>query len=356
MLEVNAADLVIGATAGKGQKHHYIPALYSKGWAGPDGCICEYSRPFRTVKPRRVDPDGTGYERGLYTVKDPRVGEYIEDVFFKRTDDDAAKVLQKLRLGGEIVWTNETRSAWTRFVFSLMVRTPEHVKRLAAEVADYYDTKNIGINERYRTLRGPEEPETYAEYVARNGHPAARASAITLQTLVDSKTMGGHFIQMRWSIIRFTGMRRNLLTSDRPLIMTNGLGQPDGHLALPIGPFALFVATNNLATDHMIRSRNPLELMEHVNDRVASQARKYVWGMDDTQLRFIENRLGKKEPAVPMENLVLSIPVGDIWSGRRLPRTGGNQYEMDKRSREEARRAAELLGVHISLSRTRKTP
>jgi hypothetical protein len=67
-LRVNAADLVIGAAAGKGDKHHYIPVFYLKGWGGPGGCVCEYSRPFKVVKPRRVHPDGTGYERGLYTV------------------------------------------------------------------------------------------------------------------------------------------------------------------------------------------------------------------------------------------------------------------------------------------------
>jgi hypothetical protein len=221
--------------------------------------------------------------------------------------------------GQEITWTSDTRSAWSRFILSLMIRTPEHVKRIAAEVADYYDAKNSGMNERYRSLRRPEDPETYAEHVAQAGHPAGRASAIAVQTLIDSEIMGGHFNQMRWSVMRFTSTKRTLLTSDRPIIMTNGLAIPNGHLALPIGPFTLFMATNNRETDHMIRSRDPLELMEHVNDRVASQAKKYVWGMDDAHLRFVENRLGRMEPAVPMETAVLSIPVGDIWSGRRLP-------------------------------------
>src|SRR5580692_1218431 len=65
VLHVSAADLVIGAAAGKGDKHHYIPVFYSKEWAGPDGRLCEYSRPYDVVKPKRVHPDGTGYVRGL---------------------------------------------------------------------------------------------------------------------------------------------------------------------------------------------------------------------------------------------------------------------------------------------------
>ena len=96
VLQSSAAELVIGAAAGKGDKHHYIPVLYSKEWAGPNGLLCEFSRPYDVVKPKRVHPDGTGYVRGLYTVprNDPRVAEFIEREFFKITDNLAACVLQ----------------------------------------------------------------------------------------------------------------------------------------------------------------------------------------------------------------------------------------------------------------------
>jgi hypothetical protein len=68
VLQVSAADLVVGTAAGKGNKHHYIPVFYTKGWSGQDGRVCQYSRPFqfREVKPRRVHPDGTGYIRTRY--------------------------------------------------------------------------------------------------------------------------------------------------------------------------------------------------------------------------------------------------------------------------------------------------
>jgi hypothetical protein len=120
VLHVSAADLVIGAAAGKGDKHHYIPVFYSKEWAGPDGRLCEYSRPYDVVKPKRVHPDGTGYVRGLYTVprNDPRVAEYIEREFFKVTDNSASLVLAMLRSGQPIVWNSDNRSAWTRFILS----------------------------------------------------------------------------------------------------------------------------------------------------------------------------------------------------------------------------------------------
>jgi hypothetical protein len=307
---VSAADLVIGAAAGKGDKHHYIPVFYSKEWAGRDGRVCEYSRPFDVVKPRRVHPDGTGYVRGLYTVprNDPRVSEFIEREFFKVTDNGAARVLQMFKRRGEIAWTSDTRSAWSRFIVSLMIRNPEYVGCLAAEVVRFFDPDlSNDVNERYRAIKRPEEPETYAEYIALTGHPAGRASAIAMKTVIDSPLMGGHLNKMRWSIVSFKSATRTFLTSDRPIIMTNGLVGPDHHLAMPIGPRMLFVAANTEQTEHMIRSWAPGQLMEHVNDRVASQARRYVWGVDDAELRFVEDRLGRMEPSTPLDTGVQAL-------------------------------------------------
>lgn len=303
MLQYGAAELVIGAAAGKGDKHHYIPVLYSKEWAGPNGLLCEFSRPYDVVKPKRVHPDGTGYVRGLYTVprNDPRVAEYIEREFFKITDDSAARVLHRMRTGQQIAWDSDTRSAWSRFIISLMMRNPEYVARMAAEVVGFFDPSSTELNDKYRQIRRSDDPETYEEYIAKAGHPAGRASAIAMQTIIDSPRMGGHLNQMRWSIVTFKNAKHSLLTSDRPIIMTNGLAKPRDHLAIPIGPLALFVATNTEESENIIRSINPGELMRQVNDRVASQARRYVYGTDDQQLRFIANRFGRMLPSTPLE-------------------------------------------------------
>ena len=126
MFQFGASSLVIGSAAGKGDKHHYIPVFYLKQWAGPDQRVCEYSRPYKIVKPKRVHPDGTGYVRGLYTVPgaEPNVAEFIEREFLKPTDSVASDVLRLLLTGQQIDWTTITRSAWSRFIISLMLRNP----------------------------------------------------------------------------------------------------------------------------------------------------------------------------------------------------------------------------------------
>ena len=49
----------------KGDKHHYVPKFYQKAWVGPEGQLCEFSKPYKDVTPHRRFPDGTGYVRGL---------------------------------------------------------------------------------------------------------------------------------------------------------------------------------------------------------------------------------------------------------------------------------------------------
>jgi hypothetical protein len=54
-----------------------------------------------------------------------------------------------------------TRSAWSRFIASLLARNPEYVRRIAAEVVGFFDPDNKEVNERYRAIRQPDDPETY---------------------------------------------------------------------------------------------------------------------------------------------------------------------------------------------------
>ncbi len=83
-------------------------------------------------------------------------------------------------------------------------------------------------------------------------------SALALQTIIDSPQMGGHLNNMRWCVVTFKNEKHTLLTSDRPLIMTNGLIGKDDHLALQIGPRMLFVAINNIETENNIRTMRGL--------------------------------------------------------------------------------------------------
>src|SRR5205807_8174832 len=93
----------------------------------------------------------------------------------------------------------------------------------------------------YLEFRKPDDPETLDDYFAKVGHPAGRTSAAAMQTVIDNQGLGAQLNRMRWSTVSFPTSKFDLLTSDRPIIMTNGLRGSRDHLALPMGPRLLFL-------------------------------------------------------------------------------------------------------------------
>jgi len=293
-------------------KHHYIPVFYLRRWAGGDNRICEFSKPFDRVKPRRTHPDGTGYVHGLNTIPGlpPHEAQYLENVFFKMTDDLASKALRILLSETPWHFTTEVRSGWSRFLMSLVLRDPESVARHRAAAQALFQQALPEVETDYLKRRKPTDPSTYAEYARINSpNPAGRIQAILMQRVIDSEFSGSHLNGMRWLVLHDPRPRHLLLTSDRPVVMTNGLDRPNGQLILPLSPHHVFVATNNIETENYIRGvwRNR-QLIQQINERVALQSRMYVYGFSDAQLSFVSSRLGSAWTADPLENLALEIP------------------------------------------------
>jgi hypothetical protein len=289
-----------------GQKNHYLPVSYLKQWAGPDGRLCEFSRLHKVVKARRTHPSGTGYERGLYTFEglSPAVADFLEQQFLLRADDRAYLALCSM-IAGSIDLDIDTRSAWSRFIMTLLHRNPEAVVRVKEKVADL-----IEINlQQYWTNDISRRPDnnfrTYEEFrfIITSDNNLQGITLRTMHSVMDSERVGQFLNRMVWGAIAIEYPQFPMLTSDRPLIMTNGLADPRLHILLPISPNRVFVAASTPETMDQIvqRANDQKRFIRTINDLIARQARKYVYGTDDRQLRFVENRLGQQIRSTPLE-------------------------------------------------------
>ena len=149
----------------KEPKHHYIPCFYLQQWTDPRGRLIEYSRqgPINSVKTRPTSPKGTGFVRGLYRMDDidPNVVNAVEEMFLKPSDGLATDALEALLQG--ISFPKPTlRTSWSRFVLSLMIRYPEAIALMKAQL-------RANVEKVYLQTRKPEEPPTFAEYEAQLG-------------------------------------------------------------------------------------------------------------------------------------------------------------------------------------------
>lgn len=163
----------------KEPKHHYLPVFYLKQWARDRGQLCEFSKPYDRVKPKRTYPDGTGYVRGLNTVEGlpPAEMRFLEEVFFQIADDGAAQVLRTFLQPSPWTLTAKERSAWSRFIMSLMVRNPELLEKYKKVAAAIFEEARSNIEALYDKERKSTDPPTYAEYAEQHGpNPVAAPS------------------------------------------------------------------------------------------------------------------------------------------------------------------------------------
>jgi hypothetical protein len=158
------------------------------------------------------------------------------------------------------------------------------------------------VRDDYSKIRGPSDPDSFDDFKAAFiKNPIEVPAVRVLSELVRSKRVVLMLASFKWQTATFNTAKFPLLTSDRPVIMSNGLTQQDAHIVLPISPRRLCIATKNEETFQFFRQMNTNELAEAVNNQVSLQAHKFVFGCDASQLRFVANRLGKR---------VWSSPVG----------------------------------------------
>jgi len=96
-------------------------------WLRPE--VCEYKRLPEKIITRPMFPDGTGWERDLYRVEGlpEALAHVVESKFMRLVDTEVNYALQKIVRGATPPWSTKTRSAWARFILSLLFRNPETV-------------------------------------------------------------------------------------------------------------------------------------------------------------------------------------------------------------------------------------
>lgn len=315
------------------KRHHYIPAFYLSRWAVQDDHrLCQFSRPYNEVVPKRQHPEATGYLDRLYELDglEGELAQQIESKFFSPVDSAAADALSLMeQKGNRAVWDQRLRSAWSRFLHSMLLRTPEDLEIFKAS------WRNLMLNDktdeweaRYDAVKGPGDKSTFREFVASISEESHNRSAMhALIGVINNPRLGLKMNNMPWWVIETDPDDHPLLTSDRPVIRTNGLNAPNGHIALPIGPYRIFVVAKDQQTLNVIRSANIRQIVREMNRQVCDYAVKYVYGINCMHLDFVKKHFATKEQP------------------RLLASASKQQAEMEQRMLELQQPASMVLGT-----------
>jgi hypothetical protein len=237
--------------------------------------IWEFGRvgPAKKLQARYRHPAATGYEKDLYTLPnrpDEKAAE-IETKLLQVIDDRGAKAVdmaERNEMAGP-----EDKAGLVQFMLSMLHRSPDRIayleRRLVEDLAD-------------NPLFDDDDSSVF------------RAGALnTFVDLVQSQTMIARMMEMSAFVINLHDSAHDLLTSDSPLMISNGMARKDAFVILPTGPRTLIMlAEDKSLPDHMANHSGKV-LSKAMNDAVTIQAKKLVFGPDKKQERFVDNRLNR---------------------------------------------------------------
>ncbi|NTI50987.1 DUF4238 domain-containing protein [Agrobacterium rhizogenes] len=288
-------------------KHHYIPQFYLRPWLGSDNKLLEFRRlkfehePLPRLEIKRRGTGETGCEENLYTLHGAtkETKQNVERIFMGAVDGKAALARDELLNG--VIPQGELRHAWARFLLSLSLRTPEQIRLFKKFLRDYWENPDANLLARYDAARQQDWPSTLAGWLKEENPKSHERSAIIIATrMMQNENVLRMFMGARWWVLDTSTVQRRLMTSDHPLVMTNGLGRPDAHFGLPIGPTRLFIAFMNDAISAKIRSQPVGKLVREANDAVIGQGRKSVYGVNDASTALVKQRMGKRDYFQPL--------------------------------------------------------
>lgn len=251
--------------------------------------------PHRAVVVRRYSPSAVGYEQELYTLTGyaPEVRNALEREFMAPVvDEPASRAFKVLLERDNAKLTPDLRHAWTRFLMSLMIRTPHMVEQITREAAQNLRRNLLSNPEEYEAVRKEGSPATFLEWAEKNVQPVFTGMGKSLlPELIENEKIGTAFIRMKWWTVAVARGPLDLLTCDNPFHMTHGLADERCLVVLPLSPRFVFFATKYERRVEEIVARKHDAVVAALNDRMARQAQRYVFGSNDRHLRFVENRM-----------------------------------------------------------------
>lgn len=98
--------------------------------------------------------------------------------------------------------------------------------------------------------------------------------------------------------------KHKLLSCDLPVMMSQGIAQPQGFLMFPYSPDRVAIFTHDEKVAAAFSTQEPDVLAKGLNDAVVRQARQFVIATDSCSKRFVENRFLKNLEPLPSDGLM----------------------------------------------------
>jgi hypothetical protein len=175
-------------------------------------------------------------------------------------------------------------------VLGLLFRNPERIAATRKYIEDFsldnYDQDKVAYD-----AQKADNDLDYLEYLVRQ---ATYLAVDWTKDMLQSPRLRPHLNNMLWNVRDVSGNGLTLFTSDRPVVMTNGVGYDWSNIAVPISPTKAFVATNNREVMNTLITMPAMQFIIESNRRVLRYAQKYAWAVNNEQVNVANRHLSQE--------------------------------------------------------------
>ena len=288
----------------KQQNHHYLPKSYLKRWSpNYSNSVWRYGidrngnflSNFGSVK--SMCSEANLYKR---TQAIPEREYIIETDFFKKLDNDANLVINKIIQNGILGLSNKERSQLVAFMMGLIIRRPDSVhkiKEMSQKEFDKEFNKPEFIEEYKKTLSdhsgAPLTPLDFMKIY--NPDKYFNFGVDRIPNIITGKVNSKFhelFINMEWLVKDFDKTEGYLLTSDNPLYRINGMDHVDHQFAFPLSPQKALIAVHRRDYYWKLVAETGKGILERLNLAVVKQARNWIVALDDSYYELAKKNIG----------------------------------------------------------------
>lgn len=239
------------------------------------------------VHEKSVTPTAIGKARDLYAFSEgasERDRQRLELELFGPIDNRAAIALEKLDTGkpGSTI----DKVGLVQFVLSLQLRSPSCISHMRGQLAERMaDVAEFSSDD-------PAHQTMIADHINN-----------LLADLISSENIVGLIASMKVFRIAVQS-KHKLLTCDLPMMMSQGIAQPQGFLMFPYAPDRIAIFAHDAKVASAFSTQEPNALARAINDAVVQQAREFVIAADHSSKRFVENRFMRDPRPVPGDGMM----------------------------------------------------
>ncbi len=224
---------------------------------------------------------------------DPNV---IEKSYLKELDTKAAQVHQKMISNQPFALTGDARLIWSRFLVSLMLRTPTMVRQIRQRGEEALLGEMDRDATEYDNARGGTDPATLRQlFELLLPHLPRDFGVLTLPQIIESEVLNGALLGSHWKMIGIPAtIPRTFVLGDRPLIYTGKMAS-SYLVSLPISPRRVFFSFNHANTGKNLDRIGPSRLVRNLNVATARRAERHVFATDDSEAHNVKTNLSRSK-------------------------------------------------------------